>query len=233
MSHGEPNNPYGQQPPQPNPYGQQAPQGVPPQQHYGYPQQQGQQPYGAYPQYPQSPQQGMPAPGGMGMPGVPPLATMGRRLGARLIDGVLYFVIYLAVLLPKFTDFFSEVQDCDANSSSFDTCVDNAVSDFQSSTLPLAGLFLVLVLLYEVLLIAFVGATLGKLAVGIRVLKLENGAKPGIGSAFLRWIIPTVGGFACGIGGLLVYLSPFWDKSGRRQGWHDKVASTVVVHVKG
>ncbi|WP_394431247.1 RDD family protein [Streptomyces sp. SGAir0957] len=233
MSYGEPNNPYGQQPPQPNPYGQQAPQGVPPQQGYGYPQQPGQsQPYGAYPQHPQ--QQGMPGPNnGMGMPGVPPLASMGRRLCAQLIDGVLIGIVYIVFLAPKFSDFIDAVQACDAGSSTYDTCVNNATSDFQSATLPIAGVFMLVVLLYQVLMIAFVGATLGKLAVGIRVLKAETGAKPGIGGGFLRWIIPTVGSFACGIGALLVYLSPFWDKSGRRQGWHDKVASTVVVHVKG
>ncbi|MGW5847182.1 hypothetical protein ACWFQ8_04300 [Streptomyces sp. NPDC055254] len=57
MSFGDPNNPYGQQPPQGQPgygYPQQAPQGVPPQGGYAYPQQQG---------YP-----GAPA----GYPGAPP-----------------------------------------------------------------------------------------------------------------------------------------------------------------
>ncbi|MCQ4212544.1 MULTISPECIES: RDD family protein [Streptomyces] len=217
MSFGDPNNPYGQQPPQGSPYGQQAPQGVPPQ-GYGYPQQPG-QPYGAYPQ------QGMP-------PGAPPIASMGRRFGARLIDGVLFFIVYAVILAPKFTDLVDDVRACDAGSSTYDTCMDNAVSDFQSSVLPVAGLFMLLVLLYEVLMIAFAGATLGKMAVGIRVLKAETGEKPGIGGGFLRWVIPTVGAFACGIGQLLVYLSPFWDKSGRKQGWHDKVASTVVVQVR-
>lgn len=75
MSFGDPNNPYGQQPPQggQQPYGypqqqpqgqpgygypQQAPQGVPPQQGYGYPQQPGgqyppqQQMYGGTPPMP-------------------------------------------------------------------------------------------------------------------------------------------------------------------------------------
>ncbi|WP_338699681.1 RDD family protein [Streptomyces sp. Q6] len=217
MSFGDPNNPYGQQQPQSNPYGQQAPQGVP-QQGYGYPQQQ---------QYPGYPQQAAP------MPGVPPLAGMGRRLGARLIDGVLLFVVYAVFLAPKFTTLIDDVQACDSTSSTYDTCVNDALSDFQSTMLPVAATFMVLMLAYEILLIAFVGATLGKLAVGIRVLKAETGAKPGIGGAFLRWVIPTVGAFACGIGQLVVYLSPFWDKSGRKQGWHDKVASTVVVHVKG
>jgi uncharacterized RDD family membrane protein YckC len=222
MSFGDPNNPYGQQPPQGDPYGQQAPQGVPPQ-GYGYPQQPGQPYGGGYPQQP-----GMP-----GGPGVPPLASMGRRLGARLIDGVLFSVVYAVLLAPKFTDLFDALGNCDSASSTYDTCVSNATSDFQSGVFPVAGLFLGFLLLYEVLMIAFVGATLGKLAVGIRVLKVDDGQKAGIGGGFIRWIIPTVGAFVCGIGQLIVYLSPFWDKAGRKQGWHDKAASTVVVHVKG
>ncbi|MFB6620421.1 hypothetical protein ACIGFK_31700 [Streptomyces sp. NPDC085524] len=52
MSFGDPNNPYGQQPPQGQPgygYPQQAPQGVPPQGGYAYPQQGAPQGYPAYP----------------------------------------------------------------------------------------------------------------------------------------------------------------------------------------
>jgi uncharacterized RDD family membrane protein YckC len=29
----------------------------------------------------------------------------------------------------------------------------------------------------------------------------------------------------------VVYLSPFFDSSGRRQGWHDMAAKTVVIRV--
>ncbi|OKK20917.1 hypothetical protein AMK16_10995 [Streptomyces sp. CB00455] len=54
MSFGDPNNPYGQQPPAPQGqpgygYPQQAPQGVPPQGGYAYPQQQAPQGYPGYP----------------------------------------------------------------------------------------------------------------------------------------------------------------------------------------
>ncbi|MEV3860439.1 RDD family protein [Streptomyces sp. NPDC050095] len=222
MSYGDPNNPYGQQPPQqPNPYGQQAPQGVPPQ-GYGYPQQPG-MPYGAHPQQP------------MGMPGVPPLASMGRRFAARLIDGVVISVVYGIVMGPKLVDLVRAMVDCDpdASDSVFNACVDHAQSDFYSGFWPLMLILWVVVALYETLMIGFVGATLGKLALGLRALKAETGEKPGIGGGFLRWVIPTVGTFACGIGTWVVYLSPLWDKSGRKQGWHDKVAGTVVVQVKG
>ncbi|MGT2530024.1 hypothetical protein ACU4GG_25185 [Streptomyces nojiriensis] len=61
MSFGDPNNPYGQQPPQGQPgygYPQQAPQGVPPQGGYAYPQQQAPMGYPAGPGgYPGMPMQ--------------------------------------------------------------------------------------------------------------------------------------------------------------------------------
>ncbi|MFI7010206.1 RDD family protein [Streptomyces sp. NPDC050145] len=223
MSFGDPNNPYGQQPPQGTPYGQQAPQGVPPQ-GYGHPQQPG-QPYGAYPQQPGGPM----VPGG-----VPPLASMGRRLGARLIDGIPLSIINFALMRPAMADYFDALTSCDSSDTdAFNSCVQDAMTDFYAGIIPVMLGMLVVVFLYEVLMTAFAGGTLGKLAVGIRVLKVDDGRKPGLASALLRWVIPVVGIFACGIGQLLVYLSPFWDKSGRMQGWHDKVASTVVVNVKG
>ncbi|MFD2122458.1 RDD family protein [Streptomyces cirratus] len=89
--------------------------------------------------------------------------------------------------------------------------------------------FFVATLLYEWLMIAFVGATVGKLALGLKVVKENTGQVPGVGGGFIRWIIPMVGAFLCGIGQLLVYLSPFFDNSGKLQGWHDRAAGTIVV----
>ncbi|MFJ4711092.1 RDD family protein [Streptomyces sp. NPDC088785] len=239
MSYGDPNNPYGQQPPQGgNPYGQ-PPQGPPQgQPGYGYPQQapQGVPPQGyGYPQAPGAyPQQGgmAPYPQG-GQPGMPPVAGMGRRLGARAIDGVLYSIIYFALVGPLLVDSVKSATDCDPMSSTYNTCVDNASSGMFGKILPIALGMMGVMLVYEVLMVSFVGATLGKLAVGIRVLRLENGQKPGLGKGLLRWLVPFAGYIVCGIGMLLVYLSPFFDNSGRQQGWHDKAAGTIAVHVKG
>ncbi|MGV9424848.1 RDD family protein [Streptomyces sp. NPDC003656] len=230
MSFGSPNNPYGQpQDPQQG-YGQpqqpgypQAPQGVPPQ--YGYPQGGGVPPQGyGYPQQP-----GVGYPGGPG----PRLASMGRRFGARAIDFAIIFVIYMVLTSIGIAGAVSSAQDCDSSvgSAAHETCVQNASQGMMSKILPLMLLLGLATLLYEWLMIGLVGATLGKLAVGIRVLRADTGQKPGLLKSFLRWIIPTAAGYvSCGIGQLLVYLSPFWDNSGRQQGWHDKVAGTVVAH---
>ncbi|MEU0665877.1 RDD family protein [Streptomyces lavendulocolor] len=241
MSFGDPNNPYGQQPqgqPQQPGYGypQQAPQGVPPQQGYGYPQQPGGQPYGAYPQQPGTLQANN---GYINVPGLGTveIASMGRRLGARLIDGAIIGVVYGILMAVGFAGIFGAAQEaadkCDPSSPLYESCVNASIQE--SSGGMMAGLMTMfalvglITLLYEWLLISFVGATLGKMAVGLRVIKEKTGGKPGVGGGFIRWIIPQVGALLCGIGTLLVYLSPFFDNSGKTQGWHDRAAGTLVV----
>ncbi|MFE9608571.1 RDD family protein [Streptomyces sp. NPDC006012] len=213
--HGQPQNPqqgygYPQQPGQPGQPGYgypQAPQGVPPQQGYGYRQQPG-------------------YPGGVG----PRVASMGRRFGARVIDAVVFGVVYGILAAAGFASLIGAAKDCDPSAADYDTCINNASSDFVAKFGAVIGVLAIIGLLYEWLMLSLVGATLGKLAVGIRVVKVDTGRKPGIGSSLIRYIIPGIGSFVCGIGALIVYLSPFWDKSGRQQGWHDKAASTMVVH---
>ncbi|MGW3285510.1 RDD family protein [Streptomyces sp. NPDC001002] len=227
MSFGSPNNPYGQpQNPQQPGYGY-------PQQGQPYPQQ-GQQPPGyGYPQAPGvPPQQGYGYPQQPGYPGGAPgprVASMGRRFGARVIDGVAFGIIYTVLVVAGVAGAMNSAKDCDVNAADYDTCINNAGSDIAAKFGAVVLVLGIIGLLYELVMIAAFGATLGKLAVGIRVVKVDTGQKPGLGSAFIRWVIPMVGSFACGIGALVVYLSPFWDKSGRQQGWHDKAASTMVI----
>ena len=70
-------------------------------------------------------------------------------------------------------------------------------------------------ILYEVVLIATKGQTLGKMAVRVKVVRADNGLEPGWGKAIGRWIIPAALGFIPFVGwllSLLVYLSLLWDK---------------------
>ncbi|MEU3951107.1 RDD family protein [Streptomyces achromogenes] len=217
MSYGSPNPGYGppQDPQQPYGYPQQGQPG------YGYPQAPGLPPQGGGYGYPQAPG----VPGGAG----PRVASMGRRFGARLIDAVVFGVVYGILVAIGVAGIVGEARKCDTSAVDYQSCVDNAGSGIAGGLAAAIGVMAVIGLVYEWLMTGLFGATLGKLAVGIRVVKVENGQKPGLGKSFLRWIIPIVGSFACGIGQLVVYLSPFWDKSGRQQGWHDKAASTMVV----
>lgn len=246
MSFGSPNNPYEQpqnpspgpnvpqegQPGQPGQPGYGAPQGQPGQPGYGYPQypqQQGQPGYG-YPQAPPvPPQQGYAYPQQAGYPGGPRVASMARRLGARAIDGVAFVIIYFVLSALGVAGSIGAMQDCDPASVTYESCMNDASTTFAASYGAVVGVLMLIGVLYEWLMTGLVGATLGKLCVGIRVVKADTGQKPGLGSSFIRYIIPAVGSLACCVGQTLVYLSPFWDKSGRQQGWHDKAAGTMVV----
>lgn len=76
--------------------------------------------------------------------------------------------------------------------------------------------------LYDPLFWAFAGATPGMMACGIRVVR-EDGQPLGLGTAFVRFLMVIVGAIPLFLG----WLWMFWDP--KRQGWHDKVAKTLVV----
>lgn len=137
------------------------------------------------------------------------VATVGKRLAARAIDAGILIVSFFA--LGIFSSFTSQYSD----------------TVFVG---PIMFLFwLVFWLLYEWLLVAYKGATLGKMAMGVLVVDQRNGALLGLGPAFVRQLIPTVGALFFFLGTLLVYISPLFDSSGRLQGWHDKAANDLVI----
>ncbi|MDR3035590.1 MAG: RDD family protein [Kitasatospora sp.] len=236
----DPNNPYGQQPPQPG-YG--YPQQQPPQQPgYGYPQQQPQQPYGYAQQVPPQPGYGYPQQPGtiqanngyinIAHLGTVQVATMGQRFLARLLDGLVTGVVIgiaMAAGMAGAVGLANKANECDYTSSDYNTCVSNASTSAVAAFFTMFAVIAVFSLLYEWLLISLAGATVGKMALGLRVVRENNGQHPGLGAGFVRYIIPWVGYLACGIGMILVWVSPFFDNSGKLQGWHDRAAGTLVV----
>ena len=80
--------------------------------------------------------------------------------------------------------------------------------------------------LYHWLFIGLKGQTLGKMAVGIKVVDAA-GSVPGLGRAALREI---PGKILSSIAIYLGFLWVIWDK--QKQGWHDKIASTHVVRAR-
>jgi uncharacterized RDD family membrane protein YckC len=70
------------------------------------------------------------------------------------------------------------------------------------------------------------GRTPGKMLLGLRVIQ-ASGEPMTPGIAFLRWV-----GYL--ISGLVFCLGFFWVAfDGRKQGWHDKIAVTVVIRDRG
>ena len=67
------------------------------------------------------------------------------------------------------------------------------------------------------------GATLGKQALGIRVIDANTGEPIGYPRAFVRWITAILSTLVLFLG----YLWMLWDRE--KQCWHDKFAGDVVV----
>ncbi len=149
------------------------------------------------------------------------LASPGKRLVARIIDAAIMVVVIIVLAAVGFAGVIAG-SDGDVDS------LDDA-----AMLVGFGGLFLffVVAVLYETTLIATRGQTLGKMAMSIMVARADDGSVPGWGRSIGRFslpgllnLIPVAGGFLA----LLVYLSLLWDD--RRQGWHDKMATTVVIN---
>lgn len=147
------------------------------------------------------------------------LASPGVRLVARLIDVCVLWIVAGVIAMMGFGGGIAMgATGTDAGLAAMFTAF--------------AATFMTLVIVsigYEVTLTALKGQTLGKMAMGIRVARADNGDLPGWGKAIGRWALPWLLGLIPligWIGTLLTYLSLTWDD--RRQGWHDKAAATVV-----
>ncbi|GAA1954732.1 RDD family protein [Kitasatospora viridis] len=223
----DPNNPYGQ--PQ-----QQAPYGVPPQQSpyaqpptYGYPQQQAMPPYGGYQAPPAPPQYGYaPVP-------APVLASWGSRVGAYFIDGlimglpvIIAYVVGGAMLATSIHT--TTCPPYDPNDPNTLNCVPQVTSSGGQTGL---GLVIILfgialgigLLLWQVAREGSTGQTVGKKAVGIRLVRELDGRPLGFGMAFVRKLAHFLDSMLCGLG----YLWPLWDDKG--QCFADKVTSSLVI----
>ncbi|MEV6333752.1 RDD family protein [Nocardia vinacea] len=150
------------------------------------------------------------------------LAGMGTRLGARLIDTVIVGVpigIVAAVVLAN-TD----------SSREFPADTDSGFG--LGTVLLVVVLGLLACITYEVGLTATQGATFGKKALGIRVVRIDTADAPGEGiggaAALIRWATLMLPSVLCGVWGVVCAVSPYFDHLAR-QGWHDKVAKTFVL----
>jgi uncharacterized RDD family membrane protein YckC len=232
--------PYGQQQ---QPYGQQPPPGQ-----YGSQPGYAQQPPPGQPGYPPPPgQPGYPQPGYGQQPGygapmqetaqllngqTVAIPSMGDRFLARLLDNVIvgipFGIIYSVLLASLFTTTYS-----------FDPVTGELVSSgglgIIGTMLVTFGAFIVLWAAYEIIMNGTRGATVGKQVMKIKVVRESDGQLAGPGGAATRWAVmfaPVIIPFLGSLYLLVCYLSPLFDNSGKRQGWHDKVAKTIAISLK-
>ena len=166
-----------------------------------------------------------------------------RRLLARIIDCTIFMVIGISSIFLIFsfpvgyrTDISLHGNDPLPPTPAELYITTSAVPDVDPWVLVfflhLVGtLFLVFpALLYELLLTATQGQTIGKIVTKIKVINTDNGQAPGWAKSTARWavlylpiLIPIIGIPIF----LLILFSALLNKN--RQGWHDKIAKTKVI----
>jgi uncharacterized RDD family membrane protein YckC len=140
---------------------------------------------------------------------------MGARFGGLVLDTLVLAVPTLLLAIPLGA--FRRHTSCDE----FGTCTrslhvgTNLLVDLMALAIGIA---------YSAYFVGMRTQTLGQRAAGIRVVDAQTGAPVGPGRGALRWLVMSITGAICTLG----YWSPFFD-SYRRQGWHDKAASSVVI----
>jgi len=150
-----------------------------------------------------------------------------RRFGAYFIDGIAVGIIALIILMvtvgPTWLAMLPYLSQ--------NHMTGNPQLGAFPASLPLAlfmGVFLSMVLpvLYFIIMWGRKGATLGKMAMGIRIVRTD-GSDISYGTAFLRYI-----GYQVVSPALLClgFLWMLWDD--KEQTWHDKIASTCVIRTQ-
>jgi uncharacterized RDD family membrane protein YckC len=124
-----------------------------------------------------------------------PRASFGRRLVALLIDGVLVAIVYGIVY---------------------------AIVGETSASLVTLAVWFAYFTFFEG---SPSGQTIGKRALGIRVIDFRAGGPIGFARGLGRTAARILSGLVCYLG----YFWMLWD--GEKQTWHDKLATTVVVPV--
>jgi uncharacterized RDD family membrane protein YckC len=141
-----------------------------------------------------------------------PTAVMGRRYGAFFIDvfivWIVFSVLYFALATQRTPAETLRLPGCSRETQSDQiTCDDRVVLQVGDNVYEgdfglTAAISVALIFLYFGLLEGMVGATLGKFATGIRVVK-EDGSIQGVPKSLVRWVVFAVDGplslFLCGI----------------------------------
>ncbi len=126
------------------------------------------------------------------------------RVAASILDSIWLIVLTLALGWMIYGSYYLESTELILGSADF----------FISYVLP----FIITLLFW-----AWKAATPGKMVLGMKIVDAETGEKVSNGRLALRYL----GYYISMLGLFLGFLWVAWDK--RKQGWHDKIARTVVV----
>lgn len=178
-------------------------------------------------------------------PPTDPTKVMGRRIGAGIVDVVILYAVFLVLFFATAEGVtFEDVDLCGTDSSFSDDSAesggfctyedgfvvydgtDSTYIEYGGTVLPNVAT-LAYALLIFVVLQGLTGNTPGKALFGVRTVD-EEGEAPGIGRAFIRWILWIVDAipYCCGIP-VVALITAFTSRGHRRVG--DMAAKTYVI----
>lgn len=163
-----------------------------------------------------------------------PLASWGHRFLATIVDSLIFMVITFVVLIP----FWSAIQSglmawaADASRSSVPLSFYDAKYGLADLLLWVSIIAGILSLIYTVGLLTSKGATLGQMALGLRVVPAGRGMQHdgiGLGQALVRALVFFVVGYFPLLQFINVLMPLF---NAKRQTCHDMIARTQVVKIR-
>jgi uncharacterized RDD family membrane protein YckC len=155
------------------------------------------------------------------------------RLAGYLLDAIPLLVVSLLLLVPLFAsamDVAASVPRPPAGVSVdspeyriYQQRVAERMTEAMSGMSIAIGFIQLFSIAYFVGFWTWRGQTPGMMLLGLRVARDTDGANPGFGRSLVRYVGYIVSSIALYIGFIWVAFDP------RKQGWHDKMAGTVVV----
>ncbi|MFD9867175.1 RDD family protein [Streptomyces niveus] len=154
--------------------------------------------------------------------GMPPLAPMGKRILARIVDWIIVAIPLVLISIP-----FNVYHRWTNSSDNWDDAV-NGVNGGGQWVFRL--ITIVAFVGYDAVMTQWGGQTLGKRLFNLRVAMLNDGRVPDSRSSLLRALVLWVPALVCCacFWPLLILILILLDRP-YRQGLHDKAAKTVVV----
>ncbi|MEY2443842.1 MAG: hypothetical protein QOC57_2469 [Ilumatobacteraceae bacterium] len=138
------------------------------------------------------------------------LAPIGRRIAGLVLDQLI--VAFPAAIIILALGFMPSDTVTSRSLLIFNVCFTTAI------------------FIYQTVMVALFGRTVGKMALGTRVVRLVDGGRPGWSEATMRALLPLALGAIPRVGvflGVMVYSLAMWNPL--RQGLHDRAAGTLVV----
>jgi uncharacterized RDD family membrane protein YckC len=159
------------------------------------------------------------------------------RLLAYLIDAVPLLIVGFILFAPLFAAFSATARDLPfpepgtmMSAEEYRALQEQMMRQMTETMAPFYsayGLWELLSVAYFVGFWTWRGQTPGMMLLGLRVARETDGASPGFARSILRYVGYLISGFVL----LLGFIWIAFDS--RKQGWHDKIAGTVVVRRTG